>query len=124
MELEAQAIIDEGVRSRLEMLPPFKASDQYIRDFRGRNRLLLRRPAMKERCPVTKEKQKELICCVQQLLEVFPHDRVINIDEINWRVAGSTYRSANSASVLGDRESFPYGQDLLRFSSQQELQPG
>jgi hypothetical protein len=41
---------------------------------------------MKQRCPVTKEKQEEFIRRVQQLMEVFPHDRVINIDETNRRV--------------------------------------
>jgi hypothetical protein len=46
---------------------------------------------MKRRCPVTKEKQEEFIHRVQQLREAFPHDRVINIDEANWRVVAARF---------------------------------
>jgi hypothetical protein len=46
---------------------------------------------MKRRFPVAKEKQKEFIRCVQQLLETFPHDRMINIDETNWSVVAVVF---------------------------------
>jgi hypothetical protein len=46
---------------------------------------------MMRTCPVTKEKQEEFICRFQQLLEAFPQDRVINIDETNWRVVVSSF---------------------------------
>jgi hypothetical protein len=41
---------------------------------------------MKRRYPVTKEKHEEFICAVQQLLEGFPYDKIIHIDEADWRV--------------------------------------
>jgi hypothetical protein len=65
--------------------------NQDIRDFRGRNPLSLRSPAMKRRCSVVKEKQEESIRRVQQWLEAFPHDRVMNSDDTKWRVVAAGF---------------------------------
>jgi hypothetical protein len=53
--------------------------------------VFLQRPAMKQRCPVTNEKQEKFIRQVQPLLEAFPRDRVINIDETNRRVVAAGF---------------------------------
>jgi hypothetical protein len=89
--LEEQAQVDEEARLRLGALPLFKASNRFIADFRMRNRLSLRRPAMKRRCPVSPDKQEEFVLSVRRLLDEYPHDRVINIDETNWKMLAAGF---------------------------------
>jgi hypothetical protein len=109
-ELEQRALVDDEARHRLERLPLFKASNRFTADFRARNRLSLRRPTLKRRCPVSKVQQEEFVLRVSRLLEQHPHDRVLNIDETNWKVvAGGFWTWADTGNeavscILDDNE--------------------
>jgi hypothetical protein len=98
-DLEDCSLTDPSAKSRLDALPVFKASNKFIRDFRKRNRLSLRRPCFKRRCPATKEQQDSFVLHMQEVLNKIPHDRIINIDETNWRsVAGGIWTWATTGS--------------------------
>jgi hypothetical protein len=84
-QLEQEAGANPQAKRRLDNLPLFKASAPFIRDFRNRHRLSLRRPALKRRCPATREIQDAFIRRVQDLMSQYPHDRILNVDETNWR---------------------------------------
>jgi hypothetical protein len=84
-QLKLDAATNPDAQRRLLCLPLFKATVPFIRDFRLRNRFSLRRPALKKRCAATVEMQEAFLQRVQTLLGQYPHDRIINIDETNWR---------------------------------------
>jgi hypothetical protein len=84
-QLEQEAATNPEARRRLDTLPLFKASAPFIRDFRARHRLSLRRPALKRRCAAPLETQEAFIQRVQGLISRYPHDRILNVDETNWR---------------------------------------
>jgi hypothetical protein len=60
--------LDKDAKHGRELLPLFKAADQWIRDFRTRHRFSLRGPALKRRCLVSNVKQEEFILHVQSTL--------------------------------------------------------
>jgi hypothetical protein len=98
-DLEDRALGDPQAKNMLDALPLFKASPKFIRDFRNRNRFSLRRPAFRRRCTTTKEQQGAFVLRTQELLGQIPHDRVINVDETNWRmVAGGIWTWATTGS--------------------------
>ena len=84
-QLEQEAEVDPEAQGRLTTLPAFKASAPFISDFRARHRLSLRRPALKRRSAATIERQDAFIRYVQNMMLHRPHDRILNIDETNWR---------------------------------------
>lgn len=101
-DLEDRSLVDPGARRRLDALPIFKISRHFIRDFRKRNRLSLRRACFKRRRPATKEQQDAFVLRMQELLRQVSPDRVINVDETNWRsVAGGiwTWAATGTESV-------------------------
>jgi hypothetical protein len=101
-DLEDRSLEDPPAKDRLDLLPPLKASPRFTRDFRKRNWYSLRRPAFKRRCSATKEQQDAFVARIHELLGQFPHDRIVNIDETNWRtVAGGiwTWAATGSESV-------------------------
>lgn len=80
----------------------FTASPTFIAAFRARNRLSLRRPSFKRRPNTTQEQIDAFIGRVQELLQTYPRDRIINIDETNWKAvpgAFMTWAHKNAESV-------------------------
>jgi hypothetical protein len=81
---------DEGADGELtdqemEAISKFTASSTFIRDFRYRNRISLRRPSFKRRRKVTNAEMDKFIHEVRQLMRVYPRERIVNIDETNWK---------------------------------------
>jgi hypothetical protein len=75
--------------AQMEEINKFKVSGPFIKAFRHRNRLSLRRPSFKRRPKATEADMQEFIIQVQLYLQSHPRARVINIDETNWKtVAG------------------------------------
>jgi hypothetical protein len=71
--------------AQMEQINKFKASWHFIQDSRHRNRWSLRRPSFKRRPKPTKADVQDFIIEVHTYLQNYPRDRVINIDETNWR---------------------------------------
>jgi hypothetical protein len=90
-KLEQEAREDPLAALRLDDLPVFKASSRFIQGFRKRQRLSLRRPSFKRRPKVTEEQIESFVTQVQKLLERYPGDRIINIDETNWRTVAQGF---------------------------------
>jgi hypothetical protein len=90
-ELEQRALVDEEARHRPDRLPLFKASNRFVADFRTCNRVSLRCPALKRHCRVSKGQQEEFLLRVARLLEQYPHDRVLNVDETSWKVVAGGF---------------------------------
>jgi hypothetical protein len=88
--------------AQMEQIDKFKASAPFILDFRLRNRLSLRRTSFKRRPKATEADMQEFVIQVQSYLQRYRRDRIINIDEANWRtVAGGflTWAHTNTESV-------------------------
>jgi hypothetical protein len=83
--LEFDAATNPEAQRRLLSLPLFKGITPFIRDFRLHNRFSLRGPGLKKRCAATREMQEAFLQWVQTLLREYPHGRIINIHETNWR---------------------------------------
>jgi hypothetical protein len=87
---------------QMEQINKFKASWHFIQAFRHRNRLSLRRPSFKRRPKPTEADMQAFIAQVQSCLQNYRRDRIINIDETNWKtVAGGfmTWAHTNAESV-------------------------
>jgi hypothetical protein len=63
----------------------FKCSRPFIKAFRKRHDYALRRPNLKRRPTVNEAQAAEFIARVNVLMKRYPADRIINIDETNWR---------------------------------------
>jgi hypothetical protein len=83
--LEERALDDPEAEKRQQTMPLFKASAPIIRDFRCRNRFTLRRPSLKSRCHVNEETVTAFISLVGDLLDHVPAERILNLDETNWK---------------------------------------
>jgi hypothetical protein len=74
-------------------VPLFKCSRQFIQDFRDRHKLSLRRPRIKRRGAVTDEIILHFIKKVEDLKRAYPLERIINIDETNWRTVEAGFKT-------------------------------
>jgi hypothetical protein len=81
--LEERSAVDSEAQHSLEGITLLKASAPFVHEFRMYDGLALRRPALKRKCTVSKERQEEFILHVKSFMEKFPHDRIVNIDETN-----------------------------------------
>jgi hypothetical protein len=86
------------------MPPPsdFKASRHFIQSFRYRHRMRLRRPSLKRRRVASREEIDQFVARVQSLIEQYPAERILNIDETNWRAVAAgflTWAKAGTESV-------------------------
>jgi hypothetical protein len=89
--LEAEAVDDPVKALQLTHLPDFKASNTFIAAFWKRQRLSLRRPSLKKRPKVKEEQIETFIAQGQELLERYPRNPIINIDETNWRTVAAGF---------------------------------
>jgi hypothetical protein len=81
-----QAALNDPVKAfQLGHLPDFKASPRLIQGFGQRHRLSLRRPSLKKRPRVKGEQLAAFVSQIQELPNRHPRNRVINLDETNWR---------------------------------------
>jgi hypothetical protein len=90
-KLEEEALDDPIKALQLTHVPDFKASPRFIGGFRKRHRLSLRRPSLKKRRKVTEEQMEAFVAQIQELLERYPRNRIINIDETNWRTVAAGF---------------------------------
>jgi hypothetical protein len=88
LKSEAEERRDE---TRFNKLGKFECSRSFMRAFRERHRYSLRRPNLKRRPTVNEEQAQEFIRKVQGLLKKYPADRIINVDETNWRTVASGF---------------------------------
>jgi hypothetical protein len=79
--------------SDTKRLTTFKCSRKFIKAFRLRHRFSLRRPNLKRRPTVNPQQAADFIAKVKWLKESgkYPRDRIINIDETNWRTVASGF---------------------------------
>jgi hypothetical protein len=63
----------------------------FIRAFCERNQLSLRRPGFKTRAAVTEEEIRMFIELVDEFMNRCLGDRILNIDETNWKVVGAEF---------------------------------
>jgi hypothetical protein len=89
--LQARAESDPAAAARAEALLDFRASQSFIGGFRKRHKMSLRRPSFKRRPDVDETAIEAFILKVRDLLKVYPPDRVINIDETNWRMVNTGF---------------------------------
>jgi hypothetical protein len=87
----------------------FKASDSFVHDFRARHRMALRRPSMKRRRRVTEEEMEAFIHRAQELMRRVPAERIVNLDETNWRSVAPGFltwatRGAESVPCIIDND--------------------
>jgi hypothetical protein len=102
-ELEERALDGPEAEKRLQTMPLFKASAPFICDFRCRSRLALRKPSLKGRCHVNEEAVAAFISRVGILLDHVPAERILNLDETNWRSVSAgflTWARGGAESVL------------------------
>jgi hypothetical protein len=84
---------------QMEEINKFKASGPFIKASRHRNRLSLRRPSFKRRPKATEADMQEFIIQVHSYLQRYPRERIINIDETNWKtVAGRFLTGAHTST--------------------------
>jgi hypothetical protein len=94
---ESGELADEDI-----IRPRFQASRQFVQDFRHRHRMALRRPSMKRRRTVSKEELEAFVERARHVMEQYPANRVINVDETNWRAMAPgflTWAKIGSESV-------------------------
>jgi hypothetical protein len=88
--------------AQMERIDKFKASAPFIKDFRDQDRFSLRRPSFKRRPGPTEADMQEFIAEVQSYLQNSPPERIINIDETNWKtVAGGFMTWAHTSAESG-----------------------
>jgi hypothetical protein len=88
--------------AQMERINKFKASDHFIQDFRNRHWFFLRRPSFKRRPTSTEADMQGFVIQVQSCVQNYPRDRIINIDETNWRtVAGGFMTWAHTRRIGG-----------------------
>jgi hypothetical protein len=101
-ELEEWALDDPETEKRLPTTSRFKALAPFIRDFRCRNRLVLRRPSLKRRYHVNEETVAVFIACVWYLLDHVPAERILNLDGTNWRSVSAGFLTWARAGADAD----------------------
>jgi hypothetical protein len=69
----------------------FLCSALFIEGFRERHRMSLRRPNLKRRPAASEEQVQLFINRIQELMQRYPHNRIINIDETNWRTVAAGF---------------------------------
>jgi hypothetical protein len=84
-ELEEKAAFNPEDAARLHRMPDFKVSGPFIRDFRSRHGMALRRPSLRRRRRVTEEEMTEFVHRVEDVMGRIPPERIVNLDETNWR---------------------------------------
>jgi hypothetical protein len=86
-ELIAQheALFEIDPTHTVPKIPEFACSPSFIKHFRRRHALSLRRPRPRKRPRVTEGEIQAFILRVQTLMAEFPPNRLVNIDETNWR---------------------------------------
>jgi hypothetical protein len=97
---EVIAKLDESARQGEHVAGPrylrlleFRASLHFVADFRDRHAVSLRRPTLKRRPTVNVEALDAFIKRVREILRLYPANRVINIDETNWRVVQGAFKT-------------------------------
>jgi hypothetical protein len=75
------------------VVPPFKCSPRFIIEFRNRHKLSLRRPSIKRRPTTTDAQVKAFIGKVKELMRDIPAERIVNIDETNWRTVAGGFKT-------------------------------
>jgi hypothetical protein len=84
---------DQVYADRFRDLLEFKASQPFIAGFRRRHEISLRRPSFKRRPSVDADALNRFVERVREILVRYPPDRVINIDETNWKVVNGGFRT-------------------------------
>jgi hypothetical protein len=75
----------------MKAIDRFIATSRFIAAFRYRNRLSLRRPSFKRRPKATQDDIDQFIAEVQVLLDEYHRNRIINIDETNWKTVPGAF---------------------------------
>jgi hypothetical protein len=88
---EMETRIRHGEAIEIKRLTQFKCSRPFIKDFRKRHLYSLRRPSLKRRRTVNEEQITQFINRVKEILKKYPADRVINVDETNWRTVAAGF---------------------------------
>jgi hypothetical protein len=90
-EAEAEALATG--RTDPIVVPPFKCSPHFIASFRKRHIMSLRRPRLTRR-PTTNDAQiQAFVERVRELIRDTPRERIINIDETNWRTVAPGFKT-------------------------------
>jgi hypothetical protein len=87
MEATGETIDEEHMKRLIQ----FKCSRPFILEFRKRHLYSLRRPSLKRRPTVNENQIAEFTARVKQLLKKYTADRVINVDETNWRTVAAGF---------------------------------
>jgi hypothetical protein len=108
-DLEERASYSQNDFEALAKMRDFKASDSFVHDFRARHRMALRRPSMKRRRRVTEEEMEAFIHRAQELMRGVPAERIVNLDETNWRSVAPGFltwatRGAESVPCIIDND--------------------
>jgi hypothetical protein len=92
--LRLEALAAKGDRMallRANACGNFQASSRFIEGFRGRHKMSLRRPSFKRGPKVNEEDVQAFIVRVQELLQTYSPNRILNVDETNWRMVAAGY---------------------------------
>jgi hypothetical protein len=89
--LEKQAETNPAVVDRWHEVLCFRASAHFAKHFRHRHVMSLRRPSLKRRPVATDDEIQQFINTIHEILWRTPPDRVINIDETNWRMVAAGF---------------------------------
>jgi hypothetical protein len=105
--IETRSPAPAAVGERCRGLLMFKAPRHFVSDFRTRHAISLRCPALKRRPAVDPAAVGAFIKKMSEILMDYPADRVINIDETQWKLVNGSVkawgpRGAESVRVTVD----------------------
>jgi hypothetical protein len=69
----------------------FVCSGHFAQDFRARHAISLRRPSLKRRPTTTPDQIECFIERVRELLHRYPSEKIVNIDETNWKTVAAGF---------------------------------
>jgi hypothetical protein len=90
-EAEAEAL--STGRTDPIVVRAFKYSPPFIIDFRKRHMMSLRRPSIKRRPTTTDAQVRAFVENVKELMRIVPAERIMNIDETNWRPVAAGFKT-------------------------------
>ena len=82
----------EEKRARIDrQAERFTCSPHFVRGFRRRHRLALRRPSFKRRPTVTQERMDAFMAHIRERFAYYPADRILNMDETHWKAVAAGF---------------------------------